>query len=101
MKHKKIKMTFLEYDELVEKILEASPENPKEYPPLQNLLDASELEDKSHVILNYLILLSEKLPAPQTDEEKEFMKTLNRILNERIYLYDEEDLNDNDSCGKA
>lgn len=101
MKHKKIKMTFADYDALVEKMLTANPEKPKEYPPLKDLIEAADYEDKSKVILNYMIWLSEVLDAPVTDEEKEFRKTLNKILNERIVLYDEEDVNDNNSCGKA
>lgn len=93
MKHKKVKMTFNEFDELVEKLLSVNMDKPKSYPPLKDLLDANELDDKSHSILNYMIWLSETLDTPVTQEEAEFKKVLHKILNERIYLYDEEDAN--------
>lgn len=101
MKHKIIKMTFNEYDELVERLLASGKEPLTEYPPLKDLIQANELEDKSRTIFNYFVWLSETLPPAETDEEKEFKNTLNRILIERVKLYDEEDENDNNSGGKA
>lgn len=101
MKHRKVKMTFDEYDALVEKLLKADDIVSHNYPPLEDLLAADEIDDKNSSILHYLILLSETLPHPVTEEQIQFRKKLNDILKDRLYLYDKEDLNDNNSGGKA
>lgn len=85
-----LKMTFDEYDALIEKLEKISYKPEGYYPTVQEIKDNLEPEfDKN---FDYIVWLTECNENPDTEEGILARNYLNRLLIKKLVLVDEEDL---------
>lgn len=85
-----LKMTFDEYDTLIEKLEKISYKPEGYYPTVQEIKDNLEPEfDKN---FDYIVWLTECNENPDTEEGILARNYLNRLLIKKLVLVDEEDL---------
>lgn len=85
-----LKMTFDEYDALIEKLEKISYKPEGYYPTVQEIKDNLEPEfDKN---FDYIVWLTECNENPDTEEGILARNYLNRLLIKKLILVDEEDL---------
>lgn len=85
-----LKMTFNEYDALIEKLEKISYKPEGYYPTVQEIKDNLEPEfDKN---FDYIVWLTECNENPDTEEGILARNYLNRLLIKKLVLVDEEDL---------
>lgn len=85
-----LKMTFDEYDALIEKLEKISYKPEGYYPTVQEIKDNLEPEfDKN---FDYIVWLTECNENPNTEEGILARNYLNRLLIKKLVLVDEEDL---------
>lgn len=85
-----LKMTFDEYDALIEKLEKISYKPEGYYPTIQEIKDNLEPEfDKN---FDYIVWLTECNENPDTEEGILARNYLNRLLIKKLVLVDEEDL---------
>lgn len=85
-----LKMTFDEYDALIEKLEKISYKPERYYPTVQEIKDNLEPEfDKN---FDYIVWLTECNENPDTEEGILARNYLNRLLIKKLVLVDEEDL---------
>lgn len=85
-----LKMTFDEYDALIEKLEKISYKPEGYYPTVQEIKDNLEPEfDKN---FDYIVWLTECNEDPDTEEGILARNYLNRLLIKKLVLVDEEDL---------
>lgn len=85
-----LKMTFDEYDALIEKLEKISYKPEGYYPTVQEIKDNLEPEfDKN---FDYIVWLTECNENPDTEEGILAKNYLNRLLIKKLVLVDEEDL---------
>ena len=85
-----LKMTFDEYDDLIEKLEKISYKPEGYYPTVQEIKDNLEPEfDKN---FDYIVWLTECNENPDTEEGISARNYLNRLLIKKLVLVDEEDL---------
>lgn len=85
-----LKMTFDEYDALIEKLEKISYKPEGYYPTVQEIKDNLEPEfDKN---FDYIVWLTECNENPDTEEGILSRNYLNRLLIKKLVLVDEEDL---------
>ena len=85
-----LKMTFDEYDALIEKLEKISYKPEGYYPTVQEIKDNLEPEfDKN---FDYIVWLTECNENPDTEERILARNYLNRLLIKKLVLVDEEDL---------
>ena len=85
-----LKMTFDEYDSLIEKLEKISYKPEGYYPTVQEIKDNLEPEfDKN---FDYIVWLTECNENPDTEEGILARNYLNRLLIKKLVLVDEEDL---------
>ena len=82
------RMTFNDYDALVERLKE-NPYQCNGWWPSPEELD--EKLDEINPNIPFLIWIVETNPDPETEEEKASKRHINRILRENLKLYDPED----------
>ena len=89
-----LKMTFDEYDALIEKLEKISYKPEGYYPTVQEIKDNLEPEfDKN---FDYIVWLTECNENPDTEEGILARNYLNRLLIKKLVLVDEEDLQKED-----
>lgn len=85
-----LKMTFDEYDALIEKLEKISYKPEGYYPTVQEIKD--NLEPEFNKNFDYIVWLTECNENPDTEEGILARNYLNRLLIKKLVLVDEEDL---------
>lgn len=85
-----LKMTFNEYDALIEKLEKISYKPEGYYPTVQEIKD--NLEPEFNKNFDYIVWLTECNENPDTEEGILARNYLNRLLIKKLVLVDEEDL---------
>lgn len=78
------KMTFDEYDDFVERLVNGHYSNEGYYPSKEELDEKTNKEYDKYI--DFLIFLAETNPEPETDEEIESMTYINKILRKYLIL---------------
>lgn len=81
-----MKMTFDEYDELMDKYDEMS-----EHVCWPTPLQVEAFKENPDKWLMFCLFLYEKNPSPSTDEEKESKKAMMKFINSELELVDNEE----------